>query len=148
MKKYSLAAVFILVASWASGCVVVHSEKTHAPARTTVPAAPATPEPEDVTVREIDAVGKLAFNDSRHQAYKQIAARPGLSDGAQVHLVEAVFSRLVFDDAKVDVLRTLVCNPSFSPGAKAAILERLDRLAFEDHRRKVLDAMNEKSSSL
>jgi hypothetical protein len=138
MKMCSILAVLILAAGWASGCLVIHSEKTTSPRSESV-------EPEEVTTREIDAVGKLAFDNNRREAYKGIAARPGLSDGAQVHLVEGVFSCLAFEDAKVDVLKTLIHNPCFSPAAKAAILERLDRLAFEGNRRKILDAISKES---
>jgi hypothetical protein len=138
MKMCSLLAVLILAAGWAGGCLVIHSEKTTSP-------RPESVEPEDVTIREIDAVGKLAFDNGRREAYKRIAERPGLSDGAQVYLIEAVFGRLAFEDAKVDVLRALIHNPCFSPAAKAAILERLDRLAFEGNRRKILDAISKES---
>jgi hypothetical protein len=138
MRTCALLAVLVLATGWTGGCLVIHSEKTSSPKSQSV-------EPEDVTIREIDAVGKLAFDNNRREAYKGIAGRPGLTDGAQVHLVEAALGCLAFEDAKVDVLRTLIHNPCFSPAAKAAVLERLDRLAFEDSRRKILDAISKNS---
>ncbi len=138
MRTCALLAAVVLAMGWTGGCLVIHSEKTHAPRSASV-------EPEDVTVREIDAVGKLTFENNRREAYKGIAERPGLSEGAQVHLVEAAFSGLTFEDAKVDVLRTLIRNPCFSPAAKTAILEGLDRLTFEDNQRKILDTLSKNS---
>lgn len=138
MRICALLAVLVLATGWTGGCLVIHSEKTHAPRSESV-------EPEDVTIREIDAVGKLAFDNNRRDAYQGIAERPGLSDGAQVHLVEAALGCLAFENSKVDVLQALIHNPCFSPAAKAAVLERLDRLAFEHNRRKILDAMSARS---
>jgi len=135
MKRNLLIAALVVTAVWMSGCVVIHTEKRE-------PCSAAVG-PDDVTIREIDAIGKLAFEDNRHSGYKNIAERPELGDRAQIHLIEAVFKRLAFEDAKVDVLLALVRNPSFSPAAKAVLLERLDRLAFEDNKRKILDALNE-----
>jgi len=122
---------------WLSGCIVIDTEKTQT-CRTEVV------ESEDVTIREIDAVGKLSLQDNREDGYKRIAQRHGLSTGAQVHLVEAVFQHLSLDDFKVNVLLALVHNSSFRPEAKAALLDRLDQLSLEDHRREVLAAMSKK----
>jgi hypothetical protein len=140
MKTCSLLAMLVLATGWTGGCLVIHSEKTTSPRSKS-----AGVEPEDVTIREIDAVGKLAFENNRREAYKGIAERPGLSAGAQVHLVEAVFGCLAFENSKVVVLEALVHNPCFRPAAKTAVLERLDGLAFEDSRRKILDAMSKNS---
>lgn len=136
MKRNVLIVALAVVTVWMSGCIVIHTEKRE-------PCLPAAVGPEDVTIAEIDAIGKLAFDDNRHSGYNNVAARPDLSDRAQVHLIEAVFKRLAFEDAKVDVLLTLVRNSSFSPVGRAALLERLDRLAFEHNKRKILDALNE-----
>jgi hypothetical protein len=138
MKKWLLVAGSVLMTTWLSGCIVIDTEKVDTSWRSEVV------EPEDVTVREIDAVGKLSLDDSRREAYKRIARRHGLSAGAQVHLVEAVFENLSLDDAKMDVLVTLVRNRCFRSEAKGAVLDRLDRLALEDHRREILDAMGKK----
>ena len=101
-------------------------------------------EPRDATIVEIDAVSKLSFDNNRQNAYRRIAGREGISDSAQVHLVVAVFRHLSFENAKMDVLLTLVNNPSFSQAAKRAILDRLDRLAFENNKTQILDAMTKR----
>ncbi len=136
MKKSILTCGLVLAALWAQGCISIHSEEETVPAR--APARGTT----DVTIREIDAVAKLSFENNRAESYKNIAQRDRLSDRAQVHLVEAVFKRLSFENMKVDVLLALIKNPCFSPAAKGAILDRLDRLSFENHRATILQAMN------
>jgi hypothetical protein len=138
MRKWLLIAGLALMMTWLSGCIVIDTEKTDSSWRSDVV------EPEDVTIREIDAVGKLSLEDNRHEAYKRIAHRHGLSTGAQVHLVEVVFEHLSFEDAKVDVLLTLVRNRCFRSEAKGALLDRLGGLALEDNRREILDAMSKK----
>lgn len=137
MKRNVLVSALLLGMACANGCLVVHTE-TRGPARAT------EVEPEDATIREIDAIGNLAFDDDRKRGYKRIAERDELGDGAQVYLIEAVFKRLAFEDAKVDVLLALVGNPSFGRAAEAALLDRLDRLAFESNKNKILDAINER----
>ncbi len=136
MRKGLLVFGWALVALWAQGCIVICTEED-------VSCRSEAVGPQTVTIREIDAVGKLAFDKDRRERYEQIARREGLSERAQIHLVEAVFKRLAFEDAKVDVLLTLVGNPSFTPGAEVVLLDRLDRLAFEHHKRAILDALDE-----
>ena len=99
-------------------------------------------EPDDATIREIDAVGRLAFDHDRKSGYERIARRQGLGGEAQVYLVKAVFRHLSFENAKVDVLLTLVRNPSFTSAAETELLDRLDRLAFESDKRRILDAVS------
>jgi len=123
--------------TWLSGCIIIDTEKVESWRSDVV-------EPADVTIREIDAVGKLSLDDNRREAYGRIARRRGLSAEAQVHLVEAVFEHLSLEDAKLDVLLTLVRNRCFRPEAKGALLDRLDGLALEDHRREILGAMSKK----
>ncbi len=130
----NLLIVTLAVAAGMGGCVVISSEEE--------PSRPVVVEPDDATIREIDAVGRLAFDHDRKSGYERIARRQGLGAGAQVYLIEAVFKHLAFENAKVDVLLTLVRNPSFDSAAEAALLDRLDRLAFENDKRKILDAVS------
>ena len=136
MTKRLLAIGLALVAVCATGCIIIRSEEE-------VPCRPRPAGPVDVTISEIDAAGKLAFDSDREEAFKKIARREKLSEPAQLHLIDATFKRLAFENAKVDVLLTLVDNPSFTIGAKAALLDRLDRLAFENDKRKILDAVGQ-----
>ncbi len=136
MKKELLAGALVLAVVWMTGCISIHSEEE------TIPPRPSPGRATTTTIREIDAVGKLDFDNNRKTGYENIAKREGLSERAQVHLVDAVFKRLSFDNMKVDILLTLIKNPCFSPAAKAAILDRLDRLSFENHKTQILEAMN------
>jgi len=138
MRNAILLCGLVLAAIWMQGCVVIDTKEERVPSR------PAATEPGDVTIREIDAVAKLSFENNRQAAYKNIAQRDELSDPAQVHLVDAVFKHLSFENMKVDVLLTLIENPCFSPAAKAAILDRLDRLSFENHKTQILEAVNKR----
>jgi hypothetical protein len=134
MRKRLLVFGLVGVALGASGCFVIRTEEEVVRPR---PVA----EPKSVTMREIDAAGKLAFEHDRHGRFKQIAQREGLSEREQLHLIAAAFSRLSFEHAKVDVLMTVVANPSFAPGARVFLLDHLDRLAFEHDKRALLDAL-------
>lgn len=139
MRKRLLVAALALATACASGCIVIDVEKTG-------PRCASSIEPEDVTIREIDAVSKLSLNDNRREGYKRIAERQCLCPGAQTHLVEAVFEHLSLEDSKVDVLMALIHNPCFNSATKAALLERLDNLTLEDHRREVLEALSHRAS--
>jgi len=98
----------------------------------------------DATIAEIDAVGKLSFDSERKKGYERIAAREGLAATAQVHLTEAVLSKLSFDNAKEQVLLNLIDNPDFCSAAEREILERIDALAFESSKKKVLKAISDR----
>ncbi len=135
MARRLLTVGLILATLGATGCIVIHSDEE-------VPCRPKSAGPVDLTIREIDASSKLAFDNDREAAFKKIARREGLSERAQLYLIDAAFKRLAFENAKVDVLLTLVGNPSFTPTAKAALLDRLGRLAFENNKRKILDALS------
>jgi len=134
MKRQLLIAGLVSVAAWVNGCIVIHTEEE--------PCRPVVVEPGDATIREIDAVSRLSFDHDRQEGYERIARRDGLSDGAQVYLIEAVLKHLSFSNAQVSVLLTLVDNPCFSAAGEAALLDRLDRLAFEHEKRKILDAVS------
>ena len=136
MRNGLLVFGLVFVALWAQGCIVIHTEER-------VPSRPRATGPEGVTIREIDAAGKLAFDNDRSERYEQIAQREGLGERAQIHLIEAAFEHLAFENAKVDVLLALVGNPSCTPGSRAFLLDRLDHLAFEHDKRALLDALDE-----
>lgn len=99
------------------------------------------------TIAEIDAVSRLSFDSERKTGYERIAAREGLGAAAQVHLVGAVLDSLSFDNAKEQVLLTLIENPDFCSAAKRRILERIDSLAFESSKKKILDAIGLREDS-
>lgn len=139
MRRHLLIVGLLLMAGMGTGCIMVHVEKARS-------CRPATVEPAETTVQEIDAVGRLGFENDRHHAYRRIASRPGLSDAVQIHLIETVFSNLGFENDKTDVLLTLAGNPCFSPAAEAALLERIDRLGFENDRERILKAIDERKA--
>ena len=122
------------------GCVFIVDEETRGPSGRGVYS------PDNGTIAEIDAVGKLPFDSDREQGYKRIAERQGLSVEAQVHLVEAALGRLSFDNAKEDVLLTLIANPDFSGDAERTILEKLDKLAFSSSKKRILKAISDRKS--
>ncbi|TKJ39556.1 MAG: hypothetical protein CEE38_02205 [Planctomycetes bacterium B3_Pla] len=136
VKKSLLVAWLFASVMCLAGCVVVVKEETWKPVGL----------PTDDAVAEIDAVEELSFESDRKQAYERIAAREGLSDESQVHLVEAALDRLTFDNAKEKVLLALIANPSFCGAAEQAILESLDKLAFESSRKKVLKAISDRKN--
>lgn len=140
MKKSLLAVGLFVSAVCLAGCLVIFSEETRGPDEPPVCA------PIDETIAEIDAVSKLSFDSDRQQGYKRIAERTELSPDAQIYLVEAVFEKLSFDNAKEEVLLTLIENPSFCRAAEQAILEGLDRLAFENSKKKILKAIGERKA--
>lgn len=133
MKKGLLVVGLFVSVLWVGGCIVFVGEETRGHR-----------ESSDATIAEIDAVGKLSFDSERKKGYERIAAREGLGAAAQVHLVEAVLDKLSFDSAKEEVLLTLIANPSFCGAAERAILERIDRLAFENSKRNVLKAISDR----
>jgi hypothetical protein len=137
MKRGLLIVGLVLTALGAHGCIVIHSEKE-------IPCKRVIVEPQDRTIREIDAVGRLSFDHDRKRGYERIARRETLSEAAQVYLIEATFKHLSFENAQVDVLLTLVGNPAFSSAAEAALFDRLDRLAFENNKTRILDALDER----
>ena len=139
MNRSLLVVGLLVSAICLGGCIFIVDEETRGPGR------PGTYPPDD-TIAEIDAVGKLSFDSDREQGYERIAARQGLSAEAQVHLVEAALGRLSFDNAKEDVLLTLIENPDFSSDAERTILEKLDKLAFANSKKKVLKAISDRKN--
>jgi len=139
MNKKVFILGFFVLAMFLNGCIVVVEEEKRESG------GPATHFP-DNEIAEIDAVGKLPFDNDKEQAYKRIAARPGLSAEAQVHLVEAALSRLAFDNARESVLLTLIGNPDFSSAAERRILEKLDKFAFPSSRKRILKAISDRKN--
>ena len=96
------------------------------------------------TVREIDAIGKLDFDDARSTALEDIARRPNLSPYIQCRLAHQTVHILNFDDGKSRVLLAMIENPSFSYAGRNAILDVLDDITFDDTRSRLLKAMSER----
>jgi len=138
MNRNLLVVGLFVSAICLGGCVVIVDDETRGPS------GPGIYSPDDDTIAEIDAVGKLPFDSDREQGYKRIAERRGLSPEAQVHLIEAALGRLSFDNAKEDVLLTLIENPDFSGEAERIILGKLDRLAFSSSKKKILKAISDR----
>ncbi len=136
MKRSLLAVGLFALAMCLAGCVAVVKEKTWK----------LVGSPTDEAIWEMNAVSELSFESDRKQGYERIAGRKGLSAEAQIHLVESVLDKLSFDSAKEEVLLTLIANPSFCSEAEQAILDRLDRLAFEISRKKILEAISERKA--
>jgi hypothetical protein len=135
MNRWLWIVGLALVVASLSGCIVINTERTESCRVQPI-------ESESMMIREIDAVGKLSLESNREDGYRRIAQRHGLSTGAQVHLVKAVFEHLSLEDSKMNVLLALVHNPSFRSEAKVALLDRLDQLSLEDDRREILAAMS------
>ncbi len=132
MKISLIIFALFVSASWLGGCAVLVDKRAEGSA--------------DATVAEIDAVGKLSFDSERKKGYERIAERDGLSPESQIYLVEAVLKKLSFDNAKEEVLLTLIANPGFSNAAEREILERIDRLAFESSKKKILKAISDRKA--
>ena len=137
MRQVLLNSIMVLTAFLLTGCIVVVNEDKKHPPKPDVICVPV-----EGMIEEIDAAGKLSFEPSRRDAYTRIAKRPGLSDEAQEHLVNAVFDNLSFEPFKRDVLMALISNPCFSPAGRKAILTQLDRLSFEPMKSEILEAIS------
>ncbi len=94
-----------------------------------------------VTTDEIDAAGKLTFDQSRAEVLTSIAARKGLNPIEQQQLVCVAMNKLQFDDSIEHVLNTLIDNPDFSQYGKSKILQNITKLKFDDTRTKILKRM-------
>lgn len=140
MNKSLLVVGLLVSAICLGGCIVIVDEETRGPS------GPRAYSPDDETITEIDAVGKLSFDSDRKQGYERIAAREGISAEAQVHLVGAALGKLSFDNAKEDVLLTLIENPDFCRVAERTILEKLDRLAFSSSKKNILKAISDRKN--
>lgn len=116
-----------------TGCVIV--EPPHEP----------KPWPQDKTLTaEIDAAANLTFEDTRTRSLGDIASRSFLPAQVQVYLVNTVMRSLTFDADKQQVLLKLIANPYFVQEGKKAILDRLDRFAFDSARQELLQAISDR----
>src|SRR5262245_1336390 len=130
-----MTMTLVLILGLGTGCVFsIGGEgphEHHGESKSSPPTVVMASNTEDAAVlAEIDAAGKLDFEDSRVNALKQVAGRSGLTPANQVHLVNVTLRKLSFDQGRVDVLLTLIQNPAFSPAAKEAIFRQMERLDF------------------
>ena len=136
-KRFLLANLIIIIVVCMQGCVVVVEEGQ-------LPQEPLRKKlSSNETVIEIDAIGKLAFDNSRRDGFKRIAQREGLHPEAQVHLIRAAFQKLAFENSRKEILLTLINNPSFCSDAKIEILENLNKMAFDNSKEEILKAIND-----
>jgi len=98
------------------------------------------------TLAEIDAAGKLDFDNSRMEALNAIAARANLSPAAQAQLVKTALTRLDFENAKLTVLQSLIKNPAFGEAGRQAIMENLDKFTFETSKQTIMNSVNKRLS--
>lgn len=98
------------------------------------------------TISEINAAGRLTFDDAKARTLGDIASRPYLSAAAQVHLAKTAARSLVFDDSKQQVLLKLVNNPYFVAEGKQAVLDNLNKLVFDSSREAILQAISRRGS--
>ena len=136
MEKKLLLANLIILIICMQGCIVVVDDDQCSQEPQDYSIAP------DKTIIEIDAIGKLAFDNSRRDGFKRIAQREDLSPEAQVHLVKATFKYLSFENSKKEILLTLINNPNFCSDAEIEILNSLDKLAFNNSKEEILKAIN------
>ena len=99
---------------------------------------------DSVTISEINAAAALQFENTRMEAMKAIAARPTLSQAAQVHLVRRSYESFNFDNNKVALLEVLVKNTAFCNTAKEAVLNGLGSLTFEPNKAAILALLNKR----
>jgi signal recognition particle subunit SEC65 len=132
MRNGILVVALIASAVCLAGCLIISSDEE------------VIRMPDDPAIAEINAISKLSFDNDRQHAYKRIAAREGLSEAAQVHLVKEALDNLSFEAAKEDVLLTLIRNPGFASAAESAILMRLNKFSFESSKNKILEAINQR----
>jgi hypothetical protein len=85
---------------------------------------------------EIDRASAERSLQKRAGRFQEIARRP-LTDGSQVHLVNAVFDYLLSDSAKEQTLILLIKNPLFCHDARTAILDRLDGFVNQGSRNRI-----------
>jgi hypothetical protein len=140
MKKKFLLAYLIILVVYTQGCVIVVDDDQwpHEPQQNNIVS--------DETIIEIDAIGKLAFENSRRDGFKRIAQREDISSEAQIHLIRAAFQKLSFENSKKDILLTLIHNPNFCSAAEIEILENLDKLAFNNSKEEILKAIDDVST--
>jgi hypothetical protein len=143
MKRMLVWSLVAVTGILLSGCIYVGVErKVGSPEVVVVPQGTA----DSATFAEIDAAGKLDFENSRASALITIAGRTNLSCSAQVHLQDTAFRRMSFENQKMDVLRTLIRNSSFCNPAKQNLLVNLNKLSFDNNRAEILRLINERGT--
>jgi len=105
MKNVLLMSVLCTVLIGTGGCFISVKD-TCPPERHVSPEQPVI----DSTIAEIEAVKTLSTSAARLNVLKAIAARPGLSPEARIHLVEATQS-LSTSAAREELLMVLAQNP-------------------------------------
>ena len=140
-KAMGAVAVAGLAFALAGGCAAGAYYEDDAP-------CPLHPGERSVVTDEIDAAGRLTFDDAKVQALSSVARRPGLAPAEQEHLVCVTIGSVVFDDSRLRVLRTLIDNPDFGPRAKSAILHNLGAFPFDDSRTTLLRAMEGRGDAM
>lgn len=148
MKCIARSILVLLAAVFLTGCVGISiGNRSSKPPPPPEPVVVVATEPEDkATLAEIDAAGRLSFDQNRKETLKAIAQRPGLTPAAQVHLANTTFRRMDFDNQKVEVLLALVRNPGFCAPAKQTIMTQLNQLSFDNDRQTILREVNERES--
>lgn len=145
MRKVTLMCGLLLATLWMQGCIAVRSEKKTVPPGPVVRTpAPRPAVPEDMTIREIDAVRTLSLERNRKERYMAFAGRADLEPQAQVYLVNTILKQLSLESSRLDVLKAMIANPSFSDAAKSVILDRLTVLSLESHRVEILELLSER----
>ena len=130
---FGAAAVGLLL----TGCIVV-SEPEEPPMVIQPGSA------EAATLAEIQAAGKLTFDDSRTTAFKSIASRTNLSERAQLHLIDTVFRRLTFENSRITVLQALIENEASTYAAKQRLLGNISKFAFDSNRSAILRMLDKR----
>ena len=135
-KRFLYGMVCMVVSGLLNGCIVIGGSPKCCPETVYLEGS--------ATIQEIDAAGRLFSDSDKEAVYLAIAQRPGLSCGAQGHLVKAAY-RLFNDSSKETVLLALIHNPDLCADTKAKILDNLQRLFSDSSKRRILDAFNERA---
>jgi len=96
MRQGLLILGWVFVTLWAQGCIVIHTEEE-------VPCRPEAVGPESVTIREIDAVGKLAFENAKVDVLLTLVDNPSFTPTSKAFLLDRL-DRLAFEHDKRQIL--------------------------------------------
>lgn len=142
MRRFIFASTLVLLAVITGGCVIAIGSRSHKHPNEY------QPHEQDIVISEIDAAGRLFSDSDKSDVYKDIARRPDLSSKAQVHLVNAVFSKLFAESAKEQVLLILIENPCFDDAGKRAVLSKINSLFADSSKKRILKAFNDKQNQV
>ncbi len=140
MRRFIFASTLVLLAMITGGCVIAIGTGGHK--------HPHEYHDQDIVISEIDAAGRLFSDSDKADVYKDIARRRQLSSKAQVHLVNAVFSKLFSEPAKEQVILVLIENPCFDDAGKRAVLSKMNRLFSDSSKKRILKAFNDKQNQV